>query len=65
MASSLYFSNRPCTAVRAEQFRSRYAEPMIALVSQDRTAAATALARTGQGKRRVDAAKRLIAGLTA
>lgn len=46
-------------------FRRRYAEPMIALVSQDRTAAATALARTGQGKRRVDAAKRLIAGLTA
>jgi signal transduction histidine kinase len=47
------------------QWVRRFAEPTIALVRRDRTAAATALARTGEGKRRIDAAKRLIADLTA
>jgi two-component system, OmpR family, sensor kinase len=46
------------------EWRRVFAEPTIALIRQGRTAAATALARTAQGKRRVDRAKRLIAGLT-
>jgi two-component system OmpR family sensor kinase len=47
------------------EWRRRFAEPTIALVRQGRTAEATALARTAEGKRRIDAAKRLIADLTA
>jgi two-component system, OmpR family, sensor kinase len=48
-----------------DEWRRRFAEPTIALVGRNRTAEATALARTGLGKQRIDRAKRLIADLTA
>jgi two-component system, OmpR family, sensor kinase len=47
------------------EWRRRFAEPTIVLIRNGRTAEATVLARTGQGKRRVDRAKRVIGGLTA
>jgi two-component system, OmpR family, sensor kinase len=47
------------------EWRRQFAQPTIALIGAGRTAQATALARTGRGKRRIDRIKGLIAGLTA
>jgi two-component system, OmpR family, sensor kinase len=43
------------------EWRRQFAEPTIALVRQRRTAAAAALAQTGNGKRRIDLIKALLA----
>jgi two-component system, OmpR family, sensor kinase len=43
-----------------DDWRRRFAEPTIALVSQGRSAEAEALARTGSGKRRIDRIKALL-----
>jgi CHASE3 domain sensor protein len=42
-------------------WRRRFAEPTIALVQQERSEEAQALARTGRGKRRIDLIKALLA----
>jgi signal transduction histidine kinase len=47
------------------EWRRRSAERKIALVRRGRTAEAAALARTGEGKRRIDAGTQVIADLTA
>jgi two-component system, OmpR family, sensor kinase len=46
-------------------WRRRFAEPTIAFVRQGRTEDAEALARTGSGKRRIDAIKAVLADLVA
>jgi CHASE3 domain sensor protein len=43
------------------EWRRRFAEPTIAFVRNDRTEEAEALARTGQGKRRIDRIRLLLA----
>lgn len=47
------------------EWRRRFAEPTIALVRQDRSEDAEALARTGSGKRRIDRIRVLLADLIA